>query len=106
MSAASRTTIRSCWKWATGQLADVWLLELWKLVPTTEKALQLDEEALKTFPKRYRISRINAAQLFRQPRQSAIRAAPYIVATTVAKIRIAVSLINIKIPTIRTPVGD
>ena len=51
---------------AGSQLADAWLLELWKLAPTPEDAQRLDEEALNTLLKRDCIRRIDAAQLLRQ----------------------------------------
>ncbi len=75
---------------AGSKLADAWLLELWKLAPTPEDAQRLDEETLTTLLKRYRIRRINAVQLLRQLRQSAMQVAPGTVAAAVAQIGVAV----------------
>ena len=71
---------------AGSQLANAWLLELWKLAPMPEDAQRLDEEGLNTLLKRYRVRRINAAQLLQQLRQSAMQIAPDTVAAAVAQI--------------------
>ncbi len=80
---------------AGSHLADAWLLELWNLAPTPEDAQRLDEEALKTLLKRYRIRRFNAAQLLKQLRQPAMQVAPGTVAAAVAQIGIAVEQLTL-----------
>ena len=80
---------------AGSQLADAWILELWKLAPTPEEAQRLDEEALKTLLKHHRIRRINAAQLLRQLQQPSMQVAPGTAAAAVVQIGIAVEQLTL-----------
>ena len=87
---------------AGGQLADAWILELWKLVPTPEEAQRLDEETLKTLLKHHRIRRINAEQLLRQLQQPSMQVAPGTAAAAVVQIGIAVEQLTLINKQLRT----
>jgi transposase len=60
----------------TDDVADNWFLDLWKLVPTPDKAGRIREDTIARFLKRHRIRRLDAAQVLDRLQQPAIRVAP------------------------------
>ena len=59
----------------TDDVAADWFLDLWKLVPTPDKAAQIRKDTMARFLKRHRIRRLDVAQLLDRLRQPAIRVA-------------------------------
>jgi Transposase IS116/IS110/IS902 family. len=62
-------------------LAAPWFLELWRLIPTPQKAARLREASLERLLKRHRIRRLTAAEMLQQVKAQAI---PVAAATTKA----------------------
>jgi transposase len=59
----------------TDDVAAPWFLDLWRMMPTPEKAARIHETSLERLLKRYRIRRITAAELLQQVRTPAIAVA-------------------------------
>jgi uncharacterized membrane protein len=57
-------------------VAAIWFLDLWRLIPTPDKALRVREATVAKLLKRHRIRRINASQVLEKARAAAIPVAP------------------------------
>lgn len=64
----------------TDDVAAPWFLELWRLVPTPDKAGRVREGTVERLLKRHRIRRIGAAEVLERLREAAIPVAPGTVA--------------------------
>lgn len=71
----------------TDDVAADWFLDLWKLVPTPDKAARIRMDTIARFLKRHRIRRLDAAQLLDRLRQPAIRVAPGTTEAAVAHVK-------------------
>jgi transposase len=60
----------------TDDVAAPWFLDLWRLIPTPQKAARVHETTVERLLKRYRIRRITAAQALQKLRTTAIPVAP------------------------------
>lgn len=71
----------------TDDVAADWFLDLWKLVPTPDKAAQIRKDTMARFLKRHRIRRLDVAQLLDRLRQPAIRVAPGTTEAAIAHVK-------------------